>query len=429
MKTASKLKHVYIACAALFVLTASNISAKTIQIQTWIDEFKNFRFDFSHDPTCRYTMEISSDLTTWEEHWVSPVEIADNEGDGYSSGGIGNRTREFMRLRSIPWKFEPVISSTDWLGDFRTAFTGEGSQMVLFQNRVENTLFLTKYDDIDGWSEPEPVVSTGVPDEPSHWDNNGYHGVEFHVLSDNSELITCVDQYNGEVICLSRSSSESEWTRHTIASGFSVAAWVSVGSAVSNGGTIAITYGDAAGCYLYTAPVGNIGSGDNLLIASSDPSKMAITFAGTEDTLIAQIGDEMSIDLNAGTIRNLKIPGNLASTVASDGRIFSTTVRDEGVTVYSSDDKGESWDSNYIDLGEIDGATICFSGNGDMFALASWYSRLIAYHSTDSSELQSIRIANGGEVVGDFYLRPDGKLGVILVTNWGDSTVTLAHQE
>ncbi|MEM7792763.1 MAG: hypothetical protein AAF546_15260 [Verrucomicrobiota bacterium] len=87
-------------------------------------------------------METSSDLTTWEEHWVSPVETADNEGDGYSLGNIGYRTKEFMRLRSIPWKFEPILSSADWLGDFKTAFTSEGSQMILFQNRVENTLYL-----------------------------------------------------------------------------------------------------------------------------------------------------------------------------------------------------------------------------------------------------------------------------------------------
>lgn len=417
---------------ALFAcLTAPNSWSTPVgPIDVWLDEYQNFRFRFEHDPMRRFTIEESSDLATWSEHWVSPAKSADDEGSGYTTGGIGTRTSYFLRFRQLPWLFEPVTSSADWLGDFRVRFKQDGTLVLLYQNRTTNTLYITNREDPGTWSDGELVATTGVPDFPSFWDNNGYHGVQFFILPDGTYLLTCVDQYNGEIICLSRASDESEWARHSIASGFSVPAWVMTTSAVSTDGTLGIAYADGDGFFLYTGPIGDIALGNVIPISTESPAgHSAILFTGPNEVLVQMGSRTVRIDLVSREVTQMSIPGKLLSSIASDGTIASTTVLDNGIIVYRSEDSGATWDSNYIELGELDGGVNLLNPDGRVATIASWYSRLIVHTTTETGELNSLRIANGADAIGDFFQFPDGKFGLILARSSGTRAVTLARQE
>lgn len=399
-------------------------------IQIWLDEFENLRLRFEHDPSRRYTVEESSNLISWTEHWVSPWAANDDNGEGYSTGTIGLKKQYFVRLRSLPWVFTPVFATEDRLGELNTAFNQDDRLTLLYQNRTTNSLYLTEQLETGAWSEPELVATTGVPDEPSFWDNNGYHEVQNFILPEGTHLITCVDDYNNELICLIRPPSDSAWTRHIIAEAFGVPAWVTVTAAVSRSETLAIAYGDSDGCFLFTAPIADIGSGDLLQFSTENPpaGSSAIVFTPFDEVMI-QMGDEVRVDPASKIVTPSSIPGNLDSSLTPDGALVSTKIGSTGVTVYRSADNGAEWSATYIPLGEIDDGQILFGEDGRVVTLADWYGRLVVHDAASPGAVDSLRIANGREEPGDFFLYPDGKLGVVLFETWGDGIVTLARQE
>jgi hypothetical protein len=377
----------------------------------------------------RFTLEESTELGVWTEHWISPIIPEENDGSGFSAGGVGSRSAYFIRLLPIPWVFEPVMTSGDWLGDFQVAFDPQGALVLLFQNRTTNALHVMEQEQPGIWSEPELVATTGVPDAPGGLDNNGYSGVEFLILADGTRLITCLDQYNGEVICLEASPGGTGWTRHWIAGDFQVPAWVKATSAVSGDDQLAIAYGDPDGCFLYLAPVEEIGSGKTLFLSSESPvNRPAIVFTGSNE-LLAYIRSGVRIDLETEDRTGINITGNLLPFSVTNGRLVSMQVGETSVVLFRSTDRGATWNPEYTVLGDLDEALVRFDGDGRARFLTSWYGRLTAHNRGEAGAVQSVRIANGSDSIGSVFVYPNGQLGAVLLSKRGTAAVTLARQE
>jgi len=426
---------IFYALLMLGVCHSSN--GATGPIRCWLDDYTNFRFSFHHDPVRRFTLEESSDLMSWGEHWISPVKITDDDGSGYSAGTIEGKARYFIRLKQLPWLFDPVIASSDWLGEFAVAFQPDGKMLFAFQNRTTNSLFLTRQKENGGWDIPELVARTGVDDEPGHYDNNGYRDVRLFVLSNGAILMVCKDEYNGEVICLKRLPNESEWTRHIVSSGLNISIWSGLASALSDDETLAIVFGGSSGSFLYTASAANPHSGSTISISPSLPNgESAVSFSDSKHVLI-QMGAEVnvSVDLLSGDVGARNIPGRLLSqAMPSSGIVAIKYSYDNsesgGITIFRSLDGDASWTSNYVRLTTFQRGTASLDRDGKVLVLADWYSRLVFYSHLDDLDNgpMAIRIAAGEEVGGIFQF-PNGKYGVILRTMWGGSTVTIACQE
>lgn len=223
-----------------------NLEIRT-HLQEWNDSLFDIWLEFDSDSDRRYLIQSSNDLNEWGIHYLSPFEYS---RDGYWVRQVDrdnpfDSNREFFRVYRLPWSFQVIVESEDWIGDLSLAGSGDGAFLV-FQNRETNELCYTK-SDLNGHFEPAVVIAaTGAIDEGSIWDNSGF--AEVSLLYYNETLfLVCTDSIAQKVVLLWKSEDSVEWNRHEISEAIDVSAWAFPKFSISDTGVLGVAYASDSG--------------------------------------------------------------------------------------------------------------------------------------------------------------------------------------
>jgi len=232
----------------LSLLLSVTLSAQTnvrveMQRQEWDANLTDIYLHFNSEAHRRYLIEVSGDLSLWEPHYLAPFEPS-VEGYGVRQLDMSNPytpKAEFYRVSQLPWSFQSLDNSGDWIGDlFLTS--SDNQTFVVYQNRDTNTLLYSGSDQNGIFGAPTVIESTGTVDEPDFWDNSGYSDVT--LLHYGTVLyLVCTDDIAKKVIMLRKDDNSTSWTRHEISEVIDAHFWAFPKFAISSTGILGVAYG------------------------------------------------------------------------------------------------------------------------------------------------------------------------------------------
>ncbi len=219
----------------------SNMVIKTSP-EEWNKNFVDVRLWFDANSNRRYVIDRSEDLADWESHYLSPFEYTE-EGYWVRQLDLSNPytpPKEYYKVIRLPWTFQTVDNSGDWIGDMQ--LTSNGSELFLvYQNRDSNTLFLSQSDHTGIFQSPELIESTGATDGGSHWDNSGFSDVTI-VHYGSALYLVCTDEIAQKVILLIKGDHSSGWIRHEITGVIERFYWAFPKFSISSSGILGVAH-------------------------------------------------------------------------------------------------------------------------------------------------------------------------------------------
>jgi len=404
----------------LFALSAQKKIDIDIVPQEGLEHLLNIELQFESTLEDRYLVEVSKDLSEWNEHYLSPFAFSE-EGHWVRQLDTTNPytpTSEFYRVSRLEWKFLPVFHSDDWIGDLSMTHSGEKALFV-FQNRVTNTLYYSELYSNGEISTPEIVANTGIEDEPGHWDNSGFSNISLHHTGE-STVIICVSDTDERILCFKR-RNDSTWEKFYVTDVLDAHFWSNPVSCVDSSGNIAVgflAYG--IGVYACWADVGNLDNWNSTKL-SDDPApyqrNTSIAFAANGDLLV-RFGASYRLEFEAPVnVSSAYIPGALQKSVLDTSTLLALARGRDDLRIYTSTDNGENWDFEYstIDGAEIVSGLINADGRLSLFGAGVlhtreleepiWHSVRIGINDTNSNHTQ---LDTGQTVV--LLLNTEGKI-------------------
>jgi len=217
----------------------SNLVIKTSP-EEWSNNFVDVRLEFDSDSNRRYMIERSVDLADWEPHYLSPFEYTE-EGYWVRQLDLSNPytpSVEFYKVDRLPWTFQTLDNSGDWIGDMHLTSNGSVAFLV-YQNRDSNTLFLSQSDQGGYFQDPEVIASTGAVDEGSYWDNSGFSDITIAHYGPVLYLV-CTDDISRKVILLRKNDDSSDWICHEISEVIDEYFWAFPKFSISSAGVLGV---------------------------------------------------------------------------------------------------------------------------------------------------------------------------------------------
>ena len=307
----------------------------------------------------RYIVQVSRDLDKWEDHYLSPFK---DKGEGLKVRQLGEYApeREYYRVGVLPWTFQSVDTSGDWIGNTSMSRLPEGGTAFVFQNRDKNELY---YGEVTADSEtPEiaRIVGTGVEDEPGHWDNSGYTDVTLQIDPSGSPWIVCMDDHAEEMILLRKRPDTGGWKRTVILSGLDSPYWAFPKFAISQQGRMGIVYRGNDGSYLALSSISSPAVWTHRKISPLSPHNayetgIVFNLAGG---LIVQADDAFSVNGTTGEISPIQLSGQLQCRTGADGSLITMGRSFDGTMISRSVDGGVIWISSYAERLSYDDAAV-----------------------------------------------------------------------
>lgn len=232
---------------ALGLLLSATLGAQTdvrveMQRQEGDVNFTDIRVHFDSEAHRRYIIEVSGDLSLWEPHYLAPFEPS-AEGYWVRQLDMSNPytpKSEFYRASQLPWSFQMIDNSGDWIGDLSLASNGS-RVFVIYQNRETNALHYSESDQDGVFGTPSVIQSTGAVDAPGFWDNSGFSDVT--LLHYGTVLyLVCTDDIAKKVIMLRKDDNSQVWTRSEISGVIDAHVWAFPKFAISPTGILGVAY-------------------------------------------------------------------------------------------------------------------------------------------------------------------------------------------
>lgn len=232
---------------AVSLLVSVTLNAQTnvrvdMQRQEWNENLADIRLQFNSEADRRYLIEVSQDLFHWESHYLAPFEPC---AEGYWIRQLEMTNpytpkAEFYRVSKLPWRFQTIDDSGDWIGDLFLASNGSEAFLV-YQNRDTNTLLHSVSDQNGRFGPPSVIGSTCAVGEPGFWDNSGFD--EVTLLHYGGVLyLVCTDDIAKKVIILRKQGNSTEWTRYEISGVIDAHYWAFPKFAISSSGILGVAY-------------------------------------------------------------------------------------------------------------------------------------------------------------------------------------------
>jgi hypothetical protein len=236
--------HTFIALSLFLSVTLNAQTDVRIeaQRQEWNTDLTDIHLHFNSEAHRRYLIEVSGDLSLWEPHYLTPFEPS-VEGCWVRQLDMSNPytpKAEFYRVSQIPWSFQKLDNSGDWIGDSFLA-SNDSQTFVVYQNRDTNTLLYSESDQNGSFGAPSLIESTGSVDEPGFWDNSGFSDIT--LLHYGTVLyLVCTDDIAKKVILLRKEDNSPNWTRHEISEVINAHFWAFPKFAISSTGILGVAY-------------------------------------------------------------------------------------------------------------------------------------------------------------------------------------------
>ena len=236
--------HTFIALSLFLSVTLNAQTDVRIeaQRQEWNTDLTDIHLHFNSEAHRRYLIEVSGDLSLWEPHYLTPFEPT-AEGCWVRQLDMSNPytpKAEFYRVSQIPWSFQKLDNSGDWIGDSFLA-SNDSQTFVVYQNRDTNTLLYSESDQNGSFGAPSLIESTGAVDEPGFWDNSGFSDIT--LLHYGTVLyLVCTDDIAKKVILLRKEDNSPNWTRHEISEVINAHFWAFPKFAISSTGILGVAY-------------------------------------------------------------------------------------------------------------------------------------------------------------------------------------------
>ncbi len=353
--------------SSLAVASGYAIPAPPPSVQMKIDDNRILSLHFVSDPERRYLVEDSADLTSWNDHYFSPFK---ERGNGVEVRQVGDDAppMEFYRVSVLPWKFQSLDSSGDWVGDASMALTPDGRGAFVFQNLDTNELYFGETPEAGGVPVVERIIGTGVEDEPDFWDNSGYSDVTLQIGPDGVPFVVCTENLTGAVVILWKPSGAVAWERAEIQPGLgSPSYWSFPKFAISKQGVMGVIYrGDDNGSYYAWASVTDLTHWNHVRFSSTSPSSATwsgIVFNDDGDAIVQSALKHFRIDGVSREAVPIWMYGQPQSRRGADGSLIALERRDRETLVYRSIDGGESWIEGGVSHQDQDG--VCVSVDCD----------------------------------------------------------------
>jgi hypothetical protein len=372
-------------------------------------------FDTSHER--RYIVEVSPDLQSWEEHYLSPFK---DQGEGLKVRQVGEYAplSEYYRLAVLPWRFQSLDASGDWIGDVSMGLMPDGRTAFVYQNRNRNKLYYCEAPGDGGTPEPEGILGTHAEDEPGFWDNNGYTDVTLQVSAAGIPHVVCRDHVVNEVILLWRPAGSPVWERRLIRSGLLRPFWAFPKFAISPQGVLGVVYAGDDGSYFARASIATPDVWEHRKITSSLPNnamQTGIVFNDAGDA-IAQAGGGFRIDAMTQEVTPLWISGQVQCRRAADGSLLTLDRGFDGTSIQRSADGGETWSAAYAARQNI-GDSGAVSVDCDLEGRISLSRPPAVYRQITAGGAWKRTAMRGGAV---HLTQPEGKIRMVIVEYDGE---------
>lgn len=304
------------------------------------------RFDTSHER--RYIVDVSSDLESWEEHYLSPFK---DQGEGLKVRQVGEYapSSEFYRVAVLPWRFQSLDASGDWIGDVSMCLMPDGRTAFVYQNRDSKKLYYCEAPSDGGAPKPERIIGTHVEDEPGFWGNNGHSDVTLQVSEAGIPHVVCRDYVLDELIVLWKPAGSPVWERRIIQSGLLRPFWAFPKFAISKQGILGVVYAGDDGSYFARASIAMPDVWEHRKITTLLPHnamETGIVFNDSGDA-IAQAYGWFRIDAATQQVTPVWTSGQVQCRRGADGSLLTLDRGFDGTRIRRSTDGGETWSENY----------------------------------------------------------------------------------
>jgi len=315
------------------------------QRQEWNEDLTNICLEFDSDSSRRYLIEVSDGLSLWEPHGLTPFEFSE---EGYlvrqldSSNPYTPRT-EFYRVSRLPWTYQTIIDSEDWLGNVSLS-ASDNSALLVYQNRDTNELYFTESNENGVFPAPLVIASTGEVDEPGFWDNSGFAEVTL-VHYNNRIYITCTDFIEKKVIILWKDDLSSEWNRHAISGIIENHYWAFPKFSISSSGMLGLAYAANSGTVFSFADHSSPEDWTSVSVTNSKPNNSAsidtVFSSDTEAHVYIKYGGSYKISTETSAVTSEPFPSLEPSDLTEEEteKIDSAYRSESASNVRLSDDR------------------------------------------------------------------------------------------
>ncbi len=311
--------------AGLLVVVAlqaqTNLRVETQRLE-WNENYSNVRLKFDSEPNRRFLIEVSQDLNHWQPHYLAPFAYAE---EGYVVRTMDHSNpytpkSEFYRVTRIPWLFQTVISSNDWIGDVSLA--GNGSLgFLVFQNRDANELYYTKSDTNGFFNTPELIATTGAENEPGFWNNSGFSDLTLHHY-DETLYIVCTDFIAKKVVLLWKDMDQGEWNRHEISEVITSHFWAFPQFTISESGILGVAFADDSGTVFAYANSVSPAQWNSVLVTGSKPDNrqsIRVAFSSATDAhVFVRYSGSFKIDTQSDSVVTASFPSDPPSDLTEN---------------------------------------------------------------------------------------------------------------
>ncbi len=319
------------------------------KLDAYLDSDGNFGLTFATHEMRRYILESSLDLATWDQWHFSPL-VPQSGGVSRFSLVSPSRPKQFFRVSVLPWDFQPVVRTNNWLGDVSLAMTPQGNLLIVYQDRDANELRLIERTPDGLLSSPSLVATTGMIDEPDFWDNSGYSDVTLQLSADGTRFIVCRDQVAESLVCFWKRQEDAQWQRHEVTG--PLWRWPYPRFNISPDGTLGVLYHDAGDAFLTWAASSAPTQWETLKVKENESSRTGFIFNAAGDALLEfPHGADLKVNLRTKAISEAWFPGCLQSIRSAGGRLVALSgTGDDGIRVYRSQDGGDTWQDSWVPL-------------------------------------------------------------------------------
>lgn len=317
-------------------------------LHTRIDYNNEFCITFESSVERRYIVQVSPELGKWEDHYLSPFK---DNGDGLKVRQLGEYgpSSEFYRVGVLPWRFQSLDTSLDWIGNVSMSRLPDGQPAFVYQNRDRNELYYGEVQVGGGPPLISRVAGTDVEDEPGFWDNSGYTDVTLQIDAAGAPYIVCMDDHAEEMILLRRRADAAGWQRTVILSGLSTPYWAFPKFAISPQGRMGIVYRGDDGSYFALSSIGNplVWSHRKISNESAHSAhETGIVFNDADDAIVQAYGS-FFIDCSSGVISPIQLSGQIQCRRGVDGSLITMGRSFDATNIRRSVDGGLTWMSSY----------------------------------------------------------------------------------
>jgi hypothetical protein len=335
-----KMKTYPLFTTSLLILASlnaqTNLRVET-ERQEWNKDLTDIRLEFDSDASRRYLIEVSDDLTLWEPHYLAPFEFSE---EGYwvrqlDSSNPYTPRMEFYKITRLPWTFQTIVKSDDWLGNVSLSSSGDSAQLV-YQNRETNELYLTESNPNGVFPAPVVIASTGAVDEPGFWDNSGYSEVTLSHYSGRT-FIACTDFIDKKVIILWKDDLSSAWNRHEISDVIENHYWAFPKFSISSSGILGVAYAANSGTVFAFADHSSPESWTSVLVTNSTPNNSAsmdmVYSSDTEAHVYIKYGGSFMISTETSAVTSEAFPTPEPSDLTEEeSKKINSAYRSESVS-------------------------------------------------------------------------------------------------